>query len=86
MTTLPPGLMPRLLTRQQAAAYVARSGWAFDKEQRAGLWPAPLRIPGRAPRWDRLQLDSAIEMHGGVPQHTGDAIKQRLKEAIRNAS
>ena len=85
MNAMPPGLQPCLLTREQAAMYVARSAWGFDQERKADIWPPPIKLPGRQPRWDRLQLDKAVEVLGGTPQAMQDEISRQAVEAIRYA-
>lgn len=58
---------PRLLSREQAAAYVGVSPNLFDAEMKKGLWPQPIKR-GDSKRarltWDRLALDRSID--GGV--------------------
>lgn len=59
MTTLPLGLLPRGLTREQAAEYCGCDSLAaFDDWQRRGIVPRP--IPGTQ-RWDRKAIDRALD-------------------------
>jgi hypothetical protein len=51
-------LVPRLLSKALAASYCGLSPARFDRWRRDGLMPDPL--PGTA-RWDRIDIDSAIE-------------------------
>lgn len=59
---LPAGLTPRLLSREQAAAYVGLSANAFDGEVAAGTFPKPfpLRDTKRL-LWDREELDRTLD-------------------------
>jgi hypothetical protein len=60
-------LLPRLLRREQAAAYLGISIAALDQLRTAGeitVVPVPSRFAGRAtrvPLYDRMELDAAIE-------------------------
>ncbi len=75
---LPPGLLPRWLSRVQAAAYLGVSPRIFDEERKAGRWPAGeprgLSATKRSLRWDRLALDAAsdrLSNRGGGTPSTG---------------
>lgn len=57
---LPPTLVPRGLSRDEAAAYLGIGATLFDELVKAGTMPAARRLRG-AVRWDRLELDSAFE-------------------------
>ena len=64
MTTPKPALAalphwPRLLSEEQAAAYVGVSASSF-RERIGDPWPAAIRI-GRRRLYDRLALDSAVD-------------------------
>ncbi len=52
------GIAPRLLTREQAAAYCAVSLTAFTEWVRRGIVPGP--IPGTH-RWDKKVIDAALD-------------------------
>jgi|JRYH01.1.fsa_nt_gb hypothetical protein len=56
-------ISPRLLTRPQAASYLALTAAAFDDWVRRGLIPGPL--PGTR-RWDRHGIDAAIDRASGL--------------------
>lgn len=58
-TTLPPGCLPRGLSRVQAAEYVGVSPTLFDEMVRDHRMPQAKRINGRVV-WDRLRLDEAF--------------------------
>ena len=51
---------PRLLSREQAAAYVGVGVTKFDEMVADGRMPRAKRIDGRKV-WDRHRLDSAID-------------------------
>jgi predicted DNA-binding transcriptional regulator AlpA len=65
---LPAGLIPRFLTRDQAAAYLGVGVTTFDQEVAKGMWPQPMRRGQRATRvtWDRLALDAAADRAAGL--------------------
>jgi len=67
-TTLPSGLVPRFLSRDEAAAYLGVSAGTFDQEVSRGLWPRPLRRGSKGWRltWDRLALDAAADLASGL--------------------
>jgi predicted DNA-binding transcriptional regulator AlpA len=54
------GLTPRLLSRDQAAAYVALGTSAFDQAVAKRIMPSAKRIEGRI-LWDRHQIDKAVD-------------------------
>ena len=58
---LPPTLAPRLIGRDDAAAYVGVSPNTFDKMIADGLMPSPRRLTERRLAWDVRQLDAAID-------------------------
>lgn len=60
------GLSPRLLTREQAAAYCGLSATVFSRWIKAGRIPAP--ISGTA-RWDKKALDVALDTASGLNSH-----------------
>lgn len=53
-----PTLAPRLLSKARAAAYCGLSPARFDRWRKDGMMPGPL--PGTS-RWDRAEIDAAIE-------------------------
>lgn len=55
-------IAPRLLTREQAAAYCGQSPRGFDRWRKAGI--VPDRVPGTA-RFDRVAIDRAIDALSG---------------------
>lgn len=57
----------RVLTTQQAAEYVGcATVTQFWAEVRQGLWPQPLSINCRPRRWDKDELDRAIDRHNSL--------------------
>ena len=54
-------LAPRLIGRDDAAAYVGVSPNTFDKMIADGLMPNPRRLTERRLAWDLRQLDTAID-------------------------
>jgi hypothetical protein len=59
---LPPGLAPRGLTRDAAAAYAGLSPAAFDKARLEQKYPGPT-LPGG--RYDLVLLQLAMNRYGG---------------------
>ena len=58
---LPPTLTPRLICRDDAAAYLSISPNTFDKMIAEGLMPGPRRLTERRLAWDMRQLDTAVD-------------------------
>lgn len=56
---------PRLLSREQAAAYVGVSAGTFDKEVSDGIWPAGERRGSRV-LWDRALIDRKQDERSGL--------------------
>jgi hypothetical protein len=64
MTTLPLGLTPRGLTREQAAEYCGCDSLAaFDDWVRRGIVP---RAMAGTTRWDRRAIDRALDRRSGL--------------------
>ncbi|MBE1208172.1 hypothetical protein [Aminobacter carboxidus] len=57
---MPPTLVPRGLSREEAAAYLGIGTTLFDDLVKLGQMPDAKKLKG-AVRWDRLQLDCAFE-------------------------
>ncbi len=51
---------PRMMNADRAAAYLDISKTKFLEDVAAELWPAPRDVGGR-PRWDRFDLDAAVD-------------------------
>lgn len=64
---------PRLLPRDQAAAYSGLSPNAFDAEVAAGTFPGPypLQVTRRS-LWDRKALDAAMDRAAGLATGAND--------------
>ncbi len=77
--TLP--LIPRVLSREQAAAYVGLSVAAFDQRVKAGKLPTPLPadVYGRA-RFDRAQLDRQLDRDSGLSEKSMVSAASALRE------
>jgi len=59
VSSLPPSLAPRGLSRIQAAEYIGVGTTKFDEMVDDGRMPRPKRIDGRNV-WDRIKLDEAF--------------------------
>lgn len=57
------GIAPRLLTREQAAAYCSVSARGFSEWVKAGKMPGP--VIGTA-RWDRRAIDAVLDKASGL--------------------
>ena len=55
--------IPRLLTREQAAAYCGLSMQGFSQWVKAGRLPGPIK--GTA-RWDLRAIDAALDAASGI--------------------
>lgn len=78
MTTLPIGLFPRGLSREQAAEYCGcETLAAFDNWVRRKIVPGP--IPGTQ-RWDRRAIDRALDRRSGLINDTTPSIDEWLAE------
>jgi hypothetical protein len=60
---LPPGLVPRGLTLEQAAAFVCLSKSAYRKARKIGDYPGPT-LPGK--RYDQRLLEAAMDRLSGI--------------------
>lgn len=66
MTTLPLGLFPRGLSREQAAEYCGcETACAFDDWVRRRIVPGPM--PGTK-RWDRKAIDRYLDRRSGLAE------------------
>jgi len=63
---LPPGMTPRLLTREQAAAYCGISPAYFSETIGKEVPPVRVRKDGKTMRWDRVALDAWIDQKSGL--------------------
>jgi len=62
---LPPGMTPRLLSRDQAAAYCGISAPHFDETVAKEVPALPL---GRRNLWDRKLLDRWLDARSGITE------------------
>jgi len=60
---LPPGMQPRGLTREAAAAFVGLAKTSFDAARARGEYPDPT-LPGG--RYDRVVLEAAMNRLSGL--------------------
>jgi predicted DNA-binding transcriptional regulator AlpA len=68
------GIAPRLLTREQAAAYCGVGPTTFGTWIRRGIIPGPIH---RTHRWDREAIDAALNLSSGINARIdGNALDQ----------
>ncbi|KQS65968.1 hypothetical protein ASG32_30885 [Methylobacterium sp. Leaf361] len=81
MTKLPIGMLPRGLSREQAAECCGcDSVSAFDDWVRKGIVPRAMRGTNR---WDRKAIDRALDRHSGLLSDAGPSIDEWLAEHAR---
>ena len=74
MTSLPLGMLPRGLTREQAAEYCGcESTDAFADWVRRGIVPGP--IPDTR-RWDRKAIDRALDRRSGLIEASAQSFEE----------
>jgi hypothetical protein len=76
------GVPPRLLPADRAAAYVGCGATKFSELVDKGVMPKPVFLDDGMPRWDRLDLDAAVE---NLKERRCDPVKRdhdRLAERI----
>lgn len=56
---------PRMLSRDQAAAYLGVSPGTFLREVAHGKWPLPMERGSRK-TWDRVALDRVLDQSAGL--------------------
>ena|SRR5689334_14770728 len=82
---MPAGLTPRLLSRDQAAAYCGISVSHFDAT--VGSEVPPVRLLNKTVRWDVRALDRWIDLAGGaVPEQYAGRRDAKNIEARLNGS
>ena len=57
------GILPRVVTREQAASYCGLSPQGFSEWVKAGRLPHPI---GGTCRWDLKAIDAALDMASGL--------------------
>ncbi len=75
------GIAPRLLTREQAAAYCGVGVTTFTAWVRRGIIPGPLPATHR---WDRKAIDAALDVLSGINDRLSGNAFERWK-ATRHA-
>jgi predicted DNA-binding transcriptional regulator AlpA len=77
---LPDGISPRLLSREQAAGYVAQSVETFNHLVKRKELPGPIEFSRGHARWDRKRLDDWLDDRSGlgtpVDRDTADLDRQ----------
>ncbi|HEY2980222.1 MAG TPA: hypothetical protein VGJ22_03500 [Anaerolineales bacterium] len=77
---LPDSISPRLLSREQAAAYVAQSVEVFNDLVKRKELPGPIEFSRGHARWDRKNLDEWLDDRSGlrtpVDRDTADLDRQ----------
>ena len=82
------GIAPRLLTREQAAAYCGVGLTTFTAWIRRGIVPGPVH---RTHRWDRKAIDAALDVLSCIDDKLEDKAldqwkaKHRARHAERNS-
>lgn len=71
--SLPAGIIPRGLTREQAAEYVGVEPATFDKYRQRDLLPGPMR---GTMRWDRRALDRAMDRLSGLDEQSPARVEE----------
>ncbi len=64
---------PRLLSRQQAAAYCGASPETFDDYRRRGIVPGPISGTNR---WDRKHIDLWLDKASGIASKTNSSLDE----------
>lgn len=62
-------LMPRCVSRIEAARYLGVSTGLFDREVKGGKLPAPITI-GRRRVWDVKHLDAIVDAFGKLDEQS----------------
>lgn len=71
---LPSGMLPRMLTREEAAAYCGLSPEGLTDWMRRGLVPKPIAGTHRI---DRKALDAALDKLSGIePERKSSALEE----------
>ena len=77
------GIAPRLLTREQAAAYCGVGLTTFTAWIWRGIAPGPVH---RTHRWDRKAIDAALDVLGGIDDKLEGKALDQWKAKHRGAS
>jgi predicted DNA-binding transcriptional regulator AlpA len=76
------GIAPRLLTREQAAAYCGLSVTGFSEWVKSGRLPGP--IP-RTARWDLKAIDIALDSASGISNIAQSPLDEWIAKRARAA-
>jgi predicted DNA-binding transcriptional regulator AlpA len=76
------GIVPRLLTREQAATYCGLSVNGFSEWVKSGRLPGP--IP-RTSRWDLKAIDIALDTASGVSHTVQSPLEEWIAKRARAA-
>jgi predicted DNA-binding transcriptional regulator AlpA len=82
-------LVPRYLSKSLAAAYLTMSETTFDENLKRGAFPPPIRLPTGALKWDREDIDAAMEaLKNGISPANDSSVRSVRKppEGRREAS
>jgi predicted DNA-binding transcriptional regulator AlpA len=74
---------PRVMAAERAAAYVGFGVTKFLEMVEAGEMPQPMKVSGDNPRWDRLDLDSAVDDWKDKRRDPDKQGQQRIEEFHR---
>ena len=80
---LPAGILPRGLSRRDAAEYCGLGLSTFNARVAEGALPGPI-FHGRCRVWDRLALDRAINCLSGIADQPSNAAEEAALRAIRH--
>jgi predicted DNA-binding transcriptional regulator AlpA len=70
---------PRLLSQEQAAAYLGMAAPSFIAGVEVGRWPQPLPFGNKRRLWDRHAIDRAVDaMSGMLPLETEEILSRAL--------
>jgi len=82
---LPAGIIPRGLSRREAAEYCGLALSTFDARVQGGFLPGPM-FPGRCRVWDRVALDRAMNSLSGIAEELTNVAEEAALKAIRHGS
>jgi len=79
-----PEIMPRLLSRDQVAAYLGVSPETVSAWVAEGILPAPIRLHSLV-KWDIISLNLAIDRAFGLPTNLVKSDRQVVREEVMHA-
>ncbi len=74
---LPPGIIPRMLTKEQVAEYCNISIPHVNNWINAGLLPKPMK---KTRLWDRKAVDDALDKNSGLKSNSTDDLDKEFEE------